>query len=160
MSYIYQEDSLQNDSKWKKFENQVNMNIHNYQMKNFKPQCDAPWGSSVNDGYIVPPCGIDTDSMLRHGLIENPSLLDPEEIDKTPYHFNTMPAKYQQNSNLRDISCAKQPEFKFWEATTVPVNPQANIHIFDYQGVGTRHWGRKSDNFYKNLDDVELKKLF
>ena len=160
MSYIYQEDSLQNDPRWKKSEHQANMNIHNYQMKNFKPQCDAPVGASINDGYIMPPCSVDTDSMLRQGLIENPSLKEPEEIDKTHYHFNSMPSHYQQRCELREIECGRRPEFTFWESTSASVNPQENIHIFDYQGVNTRHWGRKSDNFYKNLDDVHFKNLF
>ena len=71
-----------------------------------------------------------------------------------------MPDEYQQKCNLRQSDCARQPDFKFWEATTAPVNAQANMHVFDHQGVGTRHWGRKSDNFYKNLDDIQLKQLF
>lgn len=160
MSFIYEEDSLQNDPRWKNFENQANMNMHNYHMKSFKPQCNAPVGSSISDGYVMPPCSVDTDSGLRHGLIENPSLIAPEEIDKTAFHFNSMPAHYQQQCELRDVECSRRPDFQFWESTSVSVNPQENIHIFDYQGVGTRHWGRKSDNFYKNLDDVSLKQLF
>jgi hypothetical protein len=160
MSYIYNDDSLQNDPNWKRFEHKANMGMHNYHMKNFKPQCDAPRGATVSDGYVMPPCAIDTDSMLRHGLIENPSLIEPEEVDKTHFHFNTMPAHYQQQCELRDVQCARKPDFKFWEATSASVNPQENIHVFDYQGVGTRHWGRKSDNFYKNLDDVQFKPLF
>lgn len=159
MSYIYQEDSLQNDPNWKKFENKANMNIHNYQMKNFKPPCNAPIGASISDG-LMQQCSVDTDSLLRHGLIENPSLINPEEIDKTHYHFNSMPSHYQQSCELRDLECGRKPEFTFFEATSASVNPQENIQIFDYQGVNTRHWGRKSDNFFKNLDDVQLKQLF
>ncbi len=160
MSFIYQDDSLQNDPQWKQFEQQANVNMHDHHMKNFKPQCDAPIGSYINDGYIAPPCKIDTDSAMRHGLIENPSVLNPEEIDKTIYHLNSMPAQYNQQCNLRDVQCNQRGDFTFWEATTPSVNPQANMHIFDHQGIGTRHWGRKADNFYKNLDDIQLKNLF
>ncbi len=160
MSYLYEDDSLQNDSNWKKFEYKSNMNIHNYQMKNFKPECNAPFGASINDGYTMPPCSIDTDSMLRHGLIENPSLLNVGEIDKTQFNFNSMPMHYQQSCELRDVECTRKPEFTFLETTTPSVNPQENIQIFDYQGINTRHWGRKSDNFYKSLENVQFKQLF
>lgn len=160
MSFIYQEDSLQNDPQWKKHEHNANMNMHSYHMKNFKPQCEAPRGTTVSDGYIMPPCSVDTDSMLRHGLIENPSLLNPEEIDKTGRHFNSMPSEYNQQCNFREISCSKQPEFKFWESTSASVNPQENFTVIEHQGISSRHWGRKSDNFYKNVDDIELKQLF
>lgn len=139
---IYQEDSLQNDPNWKKYEYQANMNIHDYQMKNY--------------GFIH-SSPIDTDSMLRHSLIENHLL---EEIDKTQYNFNSMPSAFQQSCEFKNIECAQKPEFTFWEATSASVNPQKHIQIFDYQGINTRHWGRKSDNFYKNLDDVQLKQLF
>jgi len=159
MSFIYQEDSLQNDPQWKRYEHKANMNMLDYHMKNFKPQCDAPWGATISDGHVH-PCAIDIDSKLRHGLIENPSLLNPEEIDKTKFHFNSMPNEYYQKCDLKDVTCGRQPEFKFWESTSASVKPQANFHVFDHQGVGTRHWGRKSDNFFKQLDDINLKPLF
>lgn len=159
MSFIYQDDSLQNDPRWKKQEHEMNQGMNSYHMKNFKSPCNAPKGATISDGYVN-PCGIDTDSMLRHGLIENPSLIQPEEIDTTSYHFNSMPKSYEQQCEFKDISCSNRPDFTFWQSTSASVKQQENIHIFDYQGVGTRNWGRKTDNFYKQLDDVKLRQLF
>ncbi len=139
---VYEEDSLQNDPNWKKYEYQANQNIHDYQMKTY---------GFIHSGPI------DTNSLLRHGLIQHQHV---QEFDKSQYIFNSMPIAVQQQCEFKNIECAKQPEFTFWEATSAAVNPQKHIQIFDYQGIGTRHWGRKSDNFYKKIDDVKLKQLF
>lgn len=157
---IYQDTSLQNDSSWKKFEHRANKNISKYNFNHYRSQCNAPISTFLKNGHIPPPCMTDTDSMLRHGLIENPSLIDPEEINKSELHFNYMPKPYEQQCDFKDISCIRGPDFKFFKSTTVGVNPQDNILIFDTQGVATHHYGKKSDNFYKNLDDIQLRKLF
>jgi hypothetical protein len=152
MNFIYNDNSLHNDPEWKKFQQQTNMNIFDHQTKNFK-QNDQIVGSYIQDGYVTPSNMIDIDSTLRHGLIENPSR---QSNDQTAYHFNSMPKEYNEQCNLRNTECA----IPFLQLTTPKPNPQNKIHLLNNQGINTRHWKRNSDNFYKNVDNIELKKLF